>query len=265
MKGDIIMANEKALLVISFGTTYPDTCKKTIEAIEKDLAAAFPNREFYRAWTSSIIRKKLKERDGLTIFSPTEALDKMLADGVKDVLIQTTHMLAGGEFDKVTNALLSKAGYFEKVKVGRPLMENEDDVRAFVKTLEVISGEPEEGKMSVFMGHGSSETQFPVYELINQLCRESGRADICVGTVEFEPGVEPVLERVKERAPKNVTLAPLLIVAGDHANNDMAGDEEDSWKNLIRKEGPEVTCVIKGLGEYDVVRAMYVDHARNAE
>ena len=255
---------EKALLVISFGTSYQDTCEKTIGALEKDLAAAFPDRAFYRAWTSGFIRKKLKERDGLTIFSPEEAFAKMKEDGVKDVLIQPTHMLAGGELEKVTAALKPYMSEFEKAVIGKPLMESEEDVRAFVETMAKITGTVADDEMAVFMGHGSSETKIPVYDLINQICEETGHKNIVVGTVEFEPGIAPVLAKVKERNPKKVYLAPLLVVAGDHANNDMAGDDEDSWKNQIAKEGPQVECIIKGLGEYEEIRALYVKHAKEA-
>ena len=255
---------EKALLVISFGTSYKDTCEKTIEALEKDLAAAFPERKFYRAWTSSIIRRKLKERDNLVIFSPEEAFEQMKKDGVKDVLIQPTHMLAGGEFEKVTAALTPCMDAFDKAVIGRPLMESEEDIRVFVDTLAAITGSIGEDEMAVFMGHGSSETKIPVYDRINQICEEMGRGNIVVGTVEFEPGIAPVLEKVRERKPAKVYLAPLLVVAGDHANNDMAGDEEDSWKNVIAAQGCEVECIIKGLGEYEEIRALYVKHAKEA-
>ena len=255
---------EKGLLVISFGTSYQDTCEKTIAALEKDLAAAFPDRAFYRAWTSGFIRKKLKERDGIEILSPEDAFAKMKEDGIKDVLIQPTHMLAGGEFEKVTSALQPCMDAFEKAVIGRPLMESEEDIRAFVEKLAEITGTIAEDEMAVFMGHGSSETKIPVYDMINRICEETGHKNIVVGTVEFEPGIAPVLAKVKEQKPKKVYLAPLLVVAGDHANNGMAGDEEDSWKNQIAKEGPEVECIIKGLGEYKEIRALYVQHAKEA-
>lgn len=255
---------DKGLLVISFGTSYQDTCEKTIGALEKDLTAAFPERKFYRAWTSRIIRKKLKERDDVTILSPEEAFEKMKEDGIKDVLIQPTHMLAGGEFEKVTAALAPCMDAFEKAVIGKPLMENEEDIRLFVEKLAEITGGIKEDEMAVFMGHGSSETKIPVYDLINRFCEEAGHKNIVVGTVEFEPGIAPVLEKVRAQKPKKVYLAPLLVVAGDHANNDMAGDEEDSWKNQIAKEGPEVECIIKGLGEYKEIREIYVQHAKEA-
>ena len=255
---------EKALLVISFGTSYRDTCEKTIEAIEKDLQAAFPDRAFYRAWTSSIIRKKIKERDDIVIASPEEALEQMIADGVKDVLIQPTHMLAGAEYDKVVAALEPRMGAFEKAVIGKPLMENEDDIRLFAGKLAEIAGDLAAYEMAVFMGHGSEDVKLPVYTLLNQFCAEAGHTNICIGTVEFEPGIEPILAKVQEKKPAKVYLQPLLIVAGDHANNDMAGDEDDSWKNQIGKLGPEVVCIIKGIGEYEAVRALYVEHAKDA-
>ena len=254
----------KGLLVISFGTSFRDTCEKTIVAIEKDLRDAFPDRLFYRAWTSSIIRKKIKERDKLVILSPEEALEQMAEDGIKDVLIQPTHMLAGGEYDKVVAALEPRMDAFEKVVIGNPLMENEEDIRVFAGKLSEIAGDLAADEMAVFMGHGSEDVKLPVYTLLNQFCAEAGRDNICIGTVEFEPGIEPVLEKVKEKKPAKVFLQPLLIVAGDHANNDMAGDEDDSWKNQIGALGPEVVCIVKGMGEFEAVRKLYVEHAKAA-
>ena len=127
---------EKALVVISFGTSYTETCNRTIGAIEKDLTEAFPDRDFYRAWTSSIIRSKLRERDGIAIFSPEEVLDRLLEEGVRDLLIQPTHILAGTEFEKILSALEPKMEQFERVAVGRPLLETKEDAAEFARIME---------------------------------------------------------------------------------------------------------------------------------
>ena len=256
------MEEKKSILVISFGTSWRDTCEKTIGAIEDDLKEAFRDRTFYRAWTSRFIRKKIKEQTGEEILSPEEALQLVRADA--DVLIQPTHLLAGGEFEKIEEAIRTNAEDPARITIGRPLLETEDDIRAFAKVLQEQFADVKEEEMAVFMGHGSDSLALPVYDLLNEAFQALGCDRFCVGTVECSPGIEPVLKRVRERKPETVYLSPLLVVAGDHANKDMAGDAPDSWKNQIAKEGPEVRCILKGLGEYPLVRALYVKRAKEA-
>ncbi len=254
----------KGLIVISFGTSFKETREKTIGAIEQDLKEAFPERKFYQAWTSGFIRKKLFERDGEKILSPQEVLEKALSDGVTELVIQPTHLLAGSEFGKIIEALEPQMSQFASVKVGKPLLESETDIPVFAAKILENFADVKEDEMAVFMGHGSDSIKFPVYERLNEEFVKQGHENFCVGTVEFEPGIEPVLETVRSRKPKKVFLSPLLVVAGDHANNDMAGDEPDSWKNLIANEGTEVECILKGLGEYKSIRDLYVERAKEA-
>ncbi len=258
------MDNKKALLCISFGTSYPETRKVTIEAIENDLKNAFPDRVFYRAWTSGFIRKKIRERDGMIIPSIDEALEQMADDGITDVLIQPSLLLSGGEHQKITDAAKAFSGRFENMFIGRPLLENEDDLRTAASALSDIFKYKADNEMVVFMGHGSEDLDYPVYEEMNRVFDEEGMHGFRMGTVECEPGIGPVIEKVRERRPDKVYLTPFLIVAGDHANNDMAGDGEDSWKNIIANEGPEVICIIKGLGEYKEIRELFVKKALEA-
>lgn len=255
---------EKALVVISFGTSYTETCNRTIGAIEKDLTEAFPDRDFYRAWTSSTIRSKLRERDGIAIFSPEEVLDRLLEEGVRDLLIQPTHILAGTEFEKILSALEPKMEQFERVAVGRPLLETKEDAAEFVHVLTGLFAEVKEPDMAVFMGHGSNRIRLPLYDMINEEFAAQGYPNFCVGTVGFEPGMEPVLQSIRRRKPRKVFLSPFLVVAGDHARHDMAGGKPDSWKNRIQAEGAEVDCILKGLGEYPQIRALYVERAKAA-
>ena len=257
------MKNIKSLLVISFGTSYENTRILTIEAIENDLKNAFPDREFYRAWTSGMIRNKLKKAGSLSVPSIREAIEQMANDGVRDVLVQFTHVLKGEEFDRSMEILKEAQGRFEKLCIGDPLVSNEEDAAKLAGLIEkeyTIQNE----EMLVLMGHGSAKTAFPAYKMLQELFIKDGFPNIVLGTVEFDPGIGPVLCKVKEFSPKKVTLAPLLVVAGDHALNDMAGDGPDSWKMRLLSEGPDVSCVLKGLGEYKTVRAMYVEHARAA-
>ena len=258
------MSEKKALLVVSFGTSYAETRKLTIEAIEQDLKAAFPDRTFYRAWTSRMIKKKLLERDGLQIDDVREALERMVSDGVTDVLIQPTHMLAGVGFEDTIRVIRSFLYSFKMITMGRALIANEDDLRLLTGALEKVFEKEIASGMMVFMGHGSERNAFPVYELLQRQFEQDGHADVCVGTVEFTPGIEPVLEKIRARRPEKIFLTPLLVVAGDHATNDMSGDDEDSWKNQFAREGAEVTCIVRGLGEYAEIRQLYLEHARTA-
>ena len=257
------MENKKALLVVSFGTSFDDTREKTIDAIENDLQKAFPDRAFYRAWTSKKICKKLASR-GVVYDSVAEAARRMASDGVTDVLVQPTYMIPGMEYVWMLEDLV-KGPKFESVTVGKPLLCDEADVADLAAAMERTYPDVKDDEMLVWMGHGSEKREFPAYELLDAQFAKDGYPQFCIGTVEFLPGFEPVQARVKERAPKKVYLAPLMIVAGDHANNDMAGDEPDSWKNLIGAMGPETECFLRGMGEYPAVRAMFIEHAKKAK
>lgn len=256
---------KSALLVISFGTSYEETRKKTIEAIEKDLMAAFPQRIFYRAWTSGRIIKKLKETKGLCYDNVQEAMERMRKDGITDVLIQPTHMLPGLEFETTRNTIASYQGQFENIRMGEPLLTGKEDVKALAKALEEIFLEVTDAEVLAFMGHGSAHAPFPVYEQLDEQFQKDGCANFCVGTVEFEPGFAAVQRRIQKRKPDKVYLTPLLVVAGDHALNDMAGDDDDSWKSQLEREGVKVACIVRGMGEYPMIRKMYVKNAQNAK
>ena len=255
----------KGLLVVSFGTSVAETREKTIAAIEKDLAAAFPERKAYRAWTSSIIRRKLKTTENLAVDSVEEALERMLADGIADLVVQPTHMLPGEEFGKVTRALEAYAPRFERLRLGKPLLTDSSDVQAVAAVLEDTFSDVGDDEMLALMGHGSADAKPNFYLLLTEAFRKDGKPNFCVGTVEEDPGFTPILAAARERKPKRIRLLPFMVVAGDHALNDMAGEGEDSWAGMLRKEGFRVECILKGMGEYPRVRAMYVEKARKAE
>ena len=258
------MSENKAVVVISFGTTYKDTCEKTIGAIERDVQARFPDRKFYRAWTSGFIRKKILQRDGETILSPEDALQLAMEETCDDLLIQPTHLLAGGEYEKIMEALNPLIDRFPQVHISRPLLDKEEDIKEIAEVFTTIFKAVKKDEVVAFMGHGSDSLKFPVYERLNEAFRELGFENFVTGTVEFTPGIKPVLDMVRERRPKKVYLSPLLVVAGDHANNDMAGDKPDSWKNQILAEGAKVECIVKGIGEYPEIRDMYMKRATEA-
>ena len=255
---------KKALLVVSFGTSHAATRPRTIEAVENDLRRAFPDRVFYRSWTSGMIRRKLEREEGVKIDSVAEALERMLAEGVSDVLVQPTHLLPGDEFRCTEEAVRAFAGRFRALALGRPLLADEGDVKALASILEEAYPTAAD-ELLVLMGHGSASLAFPAYAALERQFRADGHPRVCIGTVEFEPGIAPVLARIRQEQPRRVLLAPLLAVAGDHVMNDMAGDGPDSWKNQIAREGPEVACRLTGLAELAAVRELYLRHARAAQ
>ncbi len=254
----------KAILAVSFGTAYAETRKKTIDAIEADLAAAFPERRPYAAWTSGMILRKLKARSEETRDTLTEALERMERDGMRDVLVQTSFLLAGHELRLVRETLEAWKPRFDRIALGEVLAAGEADLNALASALETRFARLGEDEVLALMGHGSEEEAYDPYTRLTEIFRRRGRENFTVGTVEFRPGIEPVLDLVRARKPRKVWLAPLMIVAGDHALNDMAGEEPDSWKNRIAALGPETECVLQGLGEYPEVRALLADHARAA-
>ena len=254
----------KALLVISFGTTFNDTREKTIDRIEEDLSRAFPDRKFYRAWTSGFIRKRLLSRDGTEIDGPEEAFERMKADGVTDVLVQPTHIMPSEEYNKVLKAITGFSDGIGKVNVGDPLLTSEKDLDETAESMISVFGGLESGTGLVFMGHGSPTGPNKVYTDLEKTFRSKGYDRTFVGTVEAEPGLSDMVRKAKESGLKKVILTPLLVVAGDHAVNDLAGDGEDSWKSVFIKEGFEVNCVVKGLGEYEKIRNMFLRHAKEA-
>lgn len=256
----------KALLAVSFGTSYRDTLERNIAAIERDLAAALPGRTLYRAFTSGMILKKLRERDGLVIPSPQEALTALLAQGCDDVVIQPTHLMNGDEYDKLCAQAAPFRGRFKRLVMGKPLLSGAGDYAATAEALLAALPVQDEGRAVVLMGHGSAHFANSAYALLEYVLHDLGRGDILVGTVEGYPALAEVLRRLEERPKvKRVDLFPLMIVAGDHARNDMAGSGGDAWKTRLESLGYEVTCHLMGLGEYAQVRALFVQHAKAAE
>ena len=258
--------SNKALLVVSFGTSVPETREKTIGAIERALSAAFPDRKPYRAWTSGVIRKKLLRTEGRAIDSVAEALARIAAEGTEDLLVQPTHLLDGEETRLMRETIAAAADKFCSVKIGAPLLSTAEDLLTAASLVDEACPGLAEDELFVWMGHGSAELREDnVYEALNLLYRRHGRENICVGTVEFDPGFTPVEQRIARRSPRRAYLMPLMVVAGDHAINDMAGDEPDSWKSIIASAGVEPVCILKGLGEFETVRKMYISHAVAAE
>lgn len=256
---------KKAILAVSFGTTFHDTLEKNIGAIERDLAAAFPDRTLRRAFTSGMIIRRLKERDNIHIDNTAQALERLEAEGYTDVVLQSTHVMNGEERDKMMAQALPFADRFERFAIGMPLLTEVEDYHAVAAALDERLPCKEEGTALVYMGHGTEHHANAVYALLEYVLHDMGRTDIHIGTVEGYPGFEEVCRRLEETGDvKHVVLLPLMVVAGDHAKNDLAGDEEDSWKSRLEGMGYSVSCVLEGLGENPALRAIFVRHAMEA-
>ena len=256
---------EKELLVVSFGTSFNDNRVATIGAIEKAMEEAFPEYSVRRGFTAQIIIDHVQRRDGEVIDNFTEALERAVANGVKTLVVQPTHLMNGLEYADVEAELAEYADAFEQVVLGAPLLTSDEDFAVVEKAITDWTSEYDDGETAiVFMGHGTEAESNGVYAKMQELLTADGFEHYYVGTVEAAPTLEDVLEAVKAGDYKRVVLEPLMIVAGDHANNDMAGDEEGTWKKAFEDAGYEVECVLRGLGENEEIQNLLVEHAQTA-
>ena len=256
---------ENELLVVSFGTSYNDSRRLTIGAIESDLEAAFPDWSVRRAFTSQIIIDHVKERDGEAIDNVHDALERAADNGVKTLVVQPTHLMHGIEYNDLKNELAEYADAFDRVVLAEPLLNTDRDFDTVAEAVAAATAEYDDGDTAIcFMGHGTEAESNAVYSKMQTVLKEAGCEHYYIGTVEAEPSVEEVLEMVQNGSYKRVVLRPLMIVAGDHANNDMAGDEDDSWKSVFTAAGYEVECVVEGLGQLPAIRELIVEHTREA-
>ena len=256
---------ENELLVVSFGTSYNDSRRLTIGAIEDAVEKAFPDFAVRRGFTSQIIIDHVKSRDNVAIDNVGEALDRAEKNGVRNLVIQPTHLMNGLEYTDLVNEAAEYSDAFDKVAIGKPLLTTEDDFRAVMKAVTEATAQYDDGETAIcFMGHGTEAESNQVYAKMQDMLTEAGYKNYYVGTVEAAPSLDDVLAAVEEGSYKKVVLEPLMIVAGDHANNDMAGDEEGSWKTAFEDAGYEVTCLVNGLGQLEAIQQLFVEHAQAA-
>lgn len=256
---------KKAILAVSFGTSHNDTREVTIDAIEKDMQAAFPGYPLYRAWTSKMIINKVNKRDHVHIDTVKEAMEKMRADGITDVLVQPTHVINGIENDIMKEEALSYREDFHSISFGDPLLTSEQDNREVLEAVAEEFSWLKEDEVLVLMGHGTTHYANSIYAALDYTFKDKGHKNIFLGTVEAYPSMESIMKLVRKYAPSKVVLAPFMIVAGDHAKNDMAGDDPESWYSQFKEAGYEVEAVIKGLGEYPGIRKILVNHLKSLE
>ena len=256
---------EKELLVVSFGTSYNDSRRLTIGAIESALQEAFPDWSVRRAFTSQIIIDHVMQRDGEAIDNVHDALERAVNNDVKILVVQPTHLMHGFEYNDLKNELAEYADAFDKIVLAEPLLNIDRDFDMVAEAVVAATADYDNGETAIcFMGHGTEAESNEVYAKMQTVLTEAGCEHTYVGTVEATPSVEDVLKQVQAGSYKRVLLRPLMIVAGDHANNDMAGDEPDSWKSVFTGAGYEVKCVVEGLGQLPAIRELIVEHTREA-
>ena len=278
---------ENELLVVSFGTSFNDSRAEDVKGIEDALAEAYPDWSVRRAFTAQIIINHVEARDDEVIDNMQQALDRAVENGVKNLVVQPTHLMHGAEYDEMTEAINEYKDKFESVAIAEPMLGEvgddatviNDDKKAVAQAItdeackeagfDSMDAAAEAGTAFVFMGHGTSHTANVTYDQMQTQMEDLGFKNAFIGTVEGEPedtACDKVIEKVKEAGYKNVVLRPLMVVAGDHANNDMAGDEEDSWKSQFVASGnfDKVDCQIEGLGRIEAVEKLYVEHTKAA-
>jgi len=276
---------DNELLVVSFGTSFNDSRVKDIKGIEDALQAAYPDWSVRRAFTAQIIINHVQARDGEKIDNMQQAMDRAVANGVKNLVVQPTHLMHGAEYDEMMEMIDDYRDKFESVAVAEPLLGEvgadatviNEDKEAVAKAVtaeavatagyDSVEAAAKDGTAFVFMGHGTSHTAKVSYSQMQTAMQTLGYDNVFIGTVEGEPestSCENVIEAVKAAGYTKVVLRPLMVVAGDHANNDMAGSEEDSWKTMFEAAGFTVDCQIHGLGEIADVQALYVAHTKAA-
>ena len=276
---------ENELLVVSFGTSFNDSRVADIKGIEDALQEANPDWSVRRAFTAQIIINHIQARDGEKIDNMDQALERAVANGVKNLVVQPTHLMHGAEYDEMCEAIDAYRDKFESVSIAEPMLGEvgsdatviNADKEAVAKAItasavadagfESLDAAKEAGTAFVFMGHGTAHVAKVTYSQMSTQMQTLGYENVFIGTVEGEPeetSCESVIEAVKAAGYTNVVLRPLMVVAGDHANNDMAGSEDDSWKTMFEAAGFTVDCQIAGLGEIADVQALYIAHTKAA-
>ena len=256
---------DRELLVVSFGTSFNDSRRLTIGGIEAALADAIPDYSVRRAFTAQIIIDHVERRDGIHIDNITEALDRAVANKVKILVVQPTHLMHGFEYDDMVAELAQRADQFDQVVVAEPLLTSDDDFDRVADILIDLLKDYDDGKTAiVYMGHGTEHDSNKVYARMQEILNTKGADNYYVGTVEAAPSVDDVLEAIRDKGYEKVVLRDMMVVCGDHANNDMAGDEEDSWKSIFTAAGYQVECVLEGLGQVPEILQIYVEHAQAA-
>ncbi len=252
--------SRKALAVISFGTTYPQA-RTAISRIEKSLCEVLPDYDFYRAFTSGMVIRKIVQEEGVKVPNPSELMEQLSEAGYDEVLCQSLHVMPGLEYEKMLAQFAPFRQKFKTFTVGKPMLFCADDYAHICGQLLQTMPSLEAQQAFVYMGHGTEHFANATYSQVENMFRFLGAERVFVGTVEGFPDLEYIRRRLKQHKIHQVTLAPFMIVAGDHAQNDLAGEEPDSWKSILEADGYQVEVDLRGLGDIDAVQELFVRHA----
>ena len=251
--------NNKAILTVSFGTSYEHALENSIAAIENDFAAVFPDYDVFRAFTCKRIMNLLSKR-GIKTDSMDKALQMLIEAGYEEVIIQPTHLIRGGEYDKLCSLTQEYKGRFPQFKLGVPLLDSHEDIKKICCFFH--DRFHQENSLLLLTGHGTRSVECTEYSDMNKMCSQLGYDDILVCTIQADNEIDNVLAQLRSIGCQKAVLTPLMLTAGGHANNDMAGSQPDSWKSMLETAGVEVETIMKGMGEYSEIRAIYVEHLR---
>lgn len=264
---------KKAILVVSFGSTYEETVKKSIESTESKIRTAFPGYDVFRAFTSRMVIRRLSER-GIQVDTEKQAIERLQAAGYREIYVQPLHIVAGEEYDKIKKIVVeyahAKEKAFERIDIGRPLLfymgqeERPDDYLTVIDAVKSQLAKLEKDQAVIFMGHGGVHPANAAYAALQMKLEQAGFEQAYVYTVEGFPSLDSVLEKLQKQQVRKVALMPFMLVAGDHAQNDMAGDEPDSAKSQLLAAGFDVEAHLCGLGENAAIQDIYVQHLKDA-
>lgn len=253
--------SKKAILVVSFGSSYKETRKKTIDQIEIDISKSFPEYKIYNAYTSKVIIKILKNRDNICIDTVSEALEKIEKDGIEEVIIQPTLMLNGIEYDLMLKDINPYFKKFRSIFIGKPLLTTtQDSISVIDAILEYLPANDDEKEATILIGHGTKHYSNSIYAGLDYMFKNKGESNIYVITISDYPRVDDILDILKNKKYEKIKLIPFMIVAGDHAINDINSSKENSIRNILENEGFKVSCIMEGLGENKYIRQIFVNH-----
>lgn len=256
---------DKAILLVSFGTSHLETKKKTLDHLKEVVTERFQEEKVYEAYTSKCIIRILKERENQEIDSVREALDKIRMEGRTRLIIQPTHLLYGIEYETIVDAIRQYKDWFDEVFLGTPLCSYTRDYQVVVEQLPKVFKALKEREALILMGHGTKHPSNACYGALNDMFRYSEHPDTYLGTVEAYPTIEDIIQRIAGKGYQKVYLAPFMMVAGEHAKNDMAGESPSSWEAQLKNAGYEVEVILKGLGEYPFIEDLLCEHIKTAK
>lgn len=255
---------KKALLVVSFGTSFIDSRKASLDKILELITDEFTDFDIFEAYTSKVIINKYKKRDNITILNVGEAIEKIYRAGYKEVVVATTLIINGAEYYKMNDFINPYREKFEKISIGRPLLTETGDYLEVAKALGREISATDDKTAVVFMGHGTHHHANSAYPMLDYIFKHNGFPNYFMGTVEGCPSLKNISEYLKKQTYEKILLYPFMTVAGDHAHNDMAGEEEDSWLEMFKAQGYRVEANLVGLGEMESIQEIFIEHTKDA-